>query len=236
MSYCISPLNHSPLPCTDFQGFKPSCMTVVEEPGKVLSRIHVARAFTEHQMDALIHGLHDAIEQWHPAVQAVSHLPSLFSGKDGRKLLEPLLERLKLLTGASGVITAVTSFGGSWYGDRLFASRADRVIRIEQPSKKLVRIIDAVSTISTLIQSGRGDGFELPYLHYRASLHDIEIQLGREKDLLPEWEGRSYFSYGRILYRPKGYLLAGRLHLDKSSFLFREGGQGIGQISEVRWE
>jgi hypothetical protein len=112
------------------------------EPGKVLSRIHVARAFTEYQMDALIHGLHDAIEKWHPAVLAVSYLPSLFSGKDGRKLLEPLLERLKLLTASSGIITAVTSFGGSWYGDRLLASRADRVIRIEQPSKKLVRIID----------------------------------------------------------------------------------------------
>ena len=112
------------------------------EPKKVLSRIHVARAFTEYQMDALIHGLHDAIEQWHPAVLAVSYLPSLFSGEDGRKLLEPLLERLKLLIGASGIITAVTSFGGSWYGDRLLASRADRVIRIEQPSKKLIRIID----------------------------------------------------------------------------------------------
>jgi hypothetical protein len=190
MSYCISPLSHSPLSCTNLQNFKPSCMTVIEgssgivpdvlfrlcvssvissgrdamfvdgwntfnpyafsniaksfgaEPKKVLSRIHVARAFTEYQMDALIHGLQDAIEQWHPAVLAVSYLPSLFSGKDGRKLLEPLLERLKLLIGASGIITAVTSFGGSWYGDRLLASRADRVIRIEQPSKKLIRIID----------------------------------------------------------------------------------------------
>jgi hypothetical protein len=27
------------------------------EPRKVLSRIHVARAFIEYQMDALIHGL-----------------------------------------------------------------------------------------------------------------------------------------------------------------------------------
>jgi hypothetical protein len=53
-----------------------------------------------------------------------------------------LLERLKLLTVSSGIITAVTSFGGSWYGDRLLASSADRVIRIEQPSKKLIRIID----------------------------------------------------------------------------------------------
>ncbi len=112
------------------------------EPRKVLSRIHVARAFTEYQMDALIHGLHDAIEQWNPAVLAVSYLPSLFSGKDGIRLLEPLLDRLKLLTASSGIITVVTSFGGSWYGDRLLASRADRVIRIEQPSKRLVRIID----------------------------------------------------------------------------------------------
>lgn len=112
------------------------------EPRKVLSRIHVARAFTEYQMDALIHGLQDAIEQWNPAVLAVSYLPSLFSGKDGRKLLEPLLEHLKLLTASSGIITAVTSFGGSWYGDGLLASRADRLIRIEQPSKKLSRITD----------------------------------------------------------------------------------------------
>lgn len=188
MSYCISPVSHS-LPCTDLQGFKPSCMTVIEgsssivpdvlfrlcvasavsgrnavfvdgwnsfnpyalsrmaksfgaEPRKALSRIHVARAFTEYQMDALIHGLPEAVEQWNPAVLAVSYLPTLFSGSDGRRLLEPLVEHLKLLTESSGIITTVTSFGGSWYGDRLLASRADRVIRIEQPSKKLVRIID----------------------------------------------------------------------------------------------
>ncbi|HWQ95815.1 MAG TPA: hypothetical protein VN368_00435 [Candidatus Methylomirabilis sp.] len=190
MSYCISPLSHSPLPCTNLQNFKPSCMTVIEgsssivpdvlfrlcvssvissgrdamfvdgwntfnpyafskiakslgaEPKKVLSRIHVARAFTDYQMDALIHGLHNGIEQWNPAVLTVSYLPSLFSGSDGRKLLEPLLERLKLLIASSGIITAVTSFGGSSYGERLLASRANRVIRIEQPSKKLIRIID----------------------------------------------------------------------------------------------
>ncbi|MDO8727193.1 MAG: hypothetical protein Q7J35_14080 [Candidatus Methanoperedens sp.] len=191
MSYCLSPRTHTPLlPCTDLQGFKPSCITVVEgssslvpdvlfrlcvssvissgrdamfvdggnsfnpyalsktaksfgeEPRKVLSRIHVARAFTEYQMDALIHGLHDAVEQWNPAVLAISYLPTLFSGSDGRRLLEPLVEHLKLLTESSGIITAITSFGGSWDGDRLLASRADRVIRIEQPSKKLIRIID----------------------------------------------------------------------------------------------
>jgi hypothetical protein len=189
MLNCNIPINHSLLPCTDLQGFKPSCITVVEgssslvpdvlfklcvsssvsgrdaifvdggnsfnpytlskmaksldkEPRKVLSRIHVARAFTEYQMDALIHGLHDAVEQWNPAVMAISYLPTLFSGSDGRRLLEPLVEHIKQLTISSGIITAITSFGGSWYGDRLLASSADRVIRIEQPSKKLTRIID----------------------------------------------------------------------------------------------
>jgi hypothetical protein len=110
---------------------------------KVLSRIHVARAFTEYQMDALLgESLREAIECWNPAVLAISYLPSMFSGADGRRLFKPLLERIKSLTATSGIITAITSFGGSWYGDRLLAAMADRVIRIEQPSKKLVRIID----------------------------------------------------------------------------------------------
>ncbi len=112
------------------------------EPRKVLSRIHVARAFTEYQMEALMHGLQDAVEQWNPAVLAISYLPSLFSGSDGMRLFEPLLEDLRMLTASSDVITAITNSGGQSHEDRLLASRADRVIHIEQPSKKLIRIID----------------------------------------------------------------------------------------------
>lgn len=110
--------------------------------GTALSRIHVARAFTEYQMDALISNLEEALERWTPSVLAVSYLPSLFSGADGRRLFEPVLARLKSLTFTFGTITAVTSFGGTWYGDRLLAASASRVIRIEQPSKKRIRIID----------------------------------------------------------------------------------------------
>jgi hypothetical protein len=113
------------------------------EPRKVLSRIHVARAFTEYQMDALLgESLCEAIECWNPAVLAVSYLPSLFSGVDGRRLFEPILERIKSLTASSSIITVITSFGGSWYGDRLLAVKANRVVRIEHPSKKLIKIID----------------------------------------------------------------------------------------------
>lgn len=85
-----------------------------------------------------------------------------------------------------------------------------------------------------LILTERGDSFELPYLHHRASVHDIDLQLGREKDLLPEGEGKSYFSYGRILYKPRGYPLAGRLHLDSSLFIIKEGGLlGLIDLSRI---
>jgi len=107
-----------------------------------LSRIHVARAFTEYQMDALISDLDEALSRWSPAVLAVSYLPTLFSGKDGRRLFEPVLSRIRSLTCDFHTMTVITSFGGSWHGDRMLAASASRVIRIEQPSKKSVRIID----------------------------------------------------------------------------------------------
>ena len=75
-----------------------------------------------------------------------------------------------------------------------------------------------------IILTENGDSFDLPYLYHRAALHSIDLQLGREKDVMLHRGARSYFSYGRILYKPGGYLLSGRLHLDASSFLFREGG------------
>ncbi len=75
-----------------------------------------------------------------------------------------------------------------------------------------------------ILFTDRGDSFDMPYLYHRAALHGIELQLGREKDILPDSGGRSYFSYGRMLYKPGGFTLAGRLHLDTTSFIFREGG------------
>jgi DNA polymerase elongation subunit (family B) len=85
-----------------------------------------------------------------------------------------------------------------------------------------------------LILTERGDSFELPYLHHRASLFDVDLQLGREKDLLPEGDGKSYFSYGSILYKSRGYLLAGRLHLDRSLFVIKEGGLlGLIDLSRI---
>ena len=46
---------------------------------ELLSRIHVARAFTEYQMNSLIEELYNVIEEWNPYVLTISYLSLLFS-------------------------------------------------------------------------------------------------------------------------------------------------------------
>ncbi len=91
-----------------------------------------------------------------------------------------------------------------------------------------------------MILTTSGDSFEIAYLLHRAIYNNINLQLGREKDILEQLKlsfgnrERSYFSYGRIIYKPRMHLLSGRLHIDKSQFLFREGGlSGLIDISRI---
>ncbi len=84
-----------------------------------------------------------------------------------------------------------------------------------------------------IITTSGGDSFDLPYLYHRAAGCGISLQLGRTIDIAPK-SGRSYFSYGRILYKPWRHILSGRLHLDRASFMFREGGlSGLIDISRI---
>lgn len=83
-----------------------------------------------------------------------------------------------------------------------------------------------------------GDSFQLPYLYHRAAETGASLQLGRERDEPPaQNKGRSYFSYGRIIYKPGGYPLKGRLHIDEQTFIFREGGMrgliDLGRITGI---
>lgn len=111
------------------------------EPRSALSRIHVARAFTEYQMDAIISGLHEAVTRWNPSLVAVLYLSNLFSTEDGKKLFGSILKGMKEITQSLNIVTVVTSFGGIWWGDRMLAGNADRIIRIEE-NKKHVRVWD----------------------------------------------------------------------------------------------
>ncbi len=70
-----------------------------------------------------------------------------------------------------------------------------------------------------------GDDFFLPYLIHRAEENNVQnFTLGREEGGRIS-KGKSYFSYGRILYKPPAYKLRGRIHIDRrSSFMYSESG------------
>ncbi len=75
-----------------------------------------------------------------------------------------------------------------------------------------------------IILTQNGDSFYLPYLSRRAELLGMEFDLGREKGVRNA-KGKSYFTYGRIVYKPPAQKLRGRIHIDAdSSFTFEEGG------------
>ncbi|MCE8422485.1 MAG: hypothetical protein J5U17_06800 [Candidatus Methanoperedens sp.] len=101
-------------------------------PGSVLSHIHVARAFTEYQMDAIMGTMEEAVTCWNAALVAVLYMSYLFSTDDGKRLFGPLLADLRHISRSYGLVTVVTSFGGNWWGDRVLAQTADRVIRIDR--------------------------------------------------------------------------------------------------------
>jgi len=83
-----------------------------------------------------------------------------------------------------------------------------------------------------VITTVNGDSVLFPLLYHRAKLSGIDhlVNLGREKNqkkntLQPVKKAKSYFSYGRIVYRPAFYTLQGRIHLDTAqSFFYGESG------------
>ncbi len=77
-----------------------------------------------------------------------------------------------------------------------------------------------------LIITQNGDAFVLPFLYTKASKFGIDLysKLNRDHDASPSSSnsdvktgGKTYFSYGRILYRPTTHRLFGRLHLDEEN-------------------
>ncbi len=69
-----------------------------------------------------------------------------------------------------------------------------------------------------------GDPFVLPFLIHKAQALNVNLLLGREPQAFHPREGKSYFTYGKVVYKPTQYLLRGRLHLDANHFAHRESG------------
>lgn len=100
--------------------------------------------------------------------------------------------------------------------------------------EELSRILDSLDV--DIIVTECGDSFLIPYLYHRARVNNVKLKLGRlyHKPSL-EISSRSYFSYGRIYHKFKGFKLRGRIHIDSSnSMLFQETGlDGVLEISRV---
>ena len=88
-----------------------------------------------------------------------------------------------------------------------------------------------------IIYTDGGDTFILPYLYHRAEVSESDdFYLGRLRNNTKATSfGRSYFSYGRVGYRPPRQLLRGRIHIDRtSSFIYAESGlSGVIELSRL---
>ncbi len=113
----------------------------------------------------------------------------------------------------------------------------DMEIQEENEADTLLSAMKHLQTTDPdIIYTHDGDSTLLPYLYHRAKQAAIGHQFTLGRDHIheaPAKQGKSYFSYGHIVYRPPFYTLKGRVHLDqKNSFLYGESGlRGLLDIS-----
>ena len=105
---------------------------------------------------------------------------------------------------------------------------------------KLLELVRAVREADPdFVLSTDGDTFLFPYLIRRAEAGGVADRLTLDRDgtvlRLPAKGGTSYFSYGRIHYKPSAMKLRGRIHIDvNTSFAYSEAGlEGLFELSRV---
>jgi DNA polymerase elongation subunit (family B) len=135
--------------------------------------------------------------------------------------------KITLFTDRIGTIS-LESDAGKVVIDR--GSEADKLLELV----KTVREADPDFVLST-----DGDSFLFPYLIRRAEANNVADRLTLDRDgtilKLPAKGGTSYFSYGRIHYKPSAMKLCGRIHIDvNTSFAYSEAGfEGLFELSRV---
>jgi DNA polymerase-2 len=109
-------------------------------------------------------------------------------------------------------------------------SEADKILELTQRVK---------AADPDFIVTKDGDTFLFPYLAKRAEANEIADGLVFDRDgtilRLPKKKGTSYFSYGRIHYKPSAIKLYGRVHVDiNTSFAYSEAGfEGLFELSRI---
>jgi DNA polymerase elongation subunit (family B) len=115
------------------------------------------------------------------------------------------------------------------FGDRLVSAKVGPD-EVDGDEEDVLRGVDELvrEQDPDIIYTDGGDSFLLPYLHHRAKWLGMGgPYLGRDRGRRPSTKGKSYFTYGRIVYKPPSYKLGGRIHIDRvSSFMLTESGLG----------
>jgi len=136
------------------------------------------------------------------------------------------------------------------HGERMQPATARSCIHLECAGDSLaLRITDGAKAVESfnafidkhdpdLILSGRGDTLLIPALLRLAKRNRLDVRLDRDRVVTNrkiETEGRTYFSYGRIVYKGPSYPLFGRWHIDRrNSFMARETGmEGVLELSRL---
>jgi DNA polymerase elongation subunit (family B) len=105
---------------------------------------------------------------------------------------------------------------------------------------KLLALVETMrDSDPDFVVTNDGDTFLFPYLAKRAEANGVadRLTLGRDGGALklPSKSGTSYFSYGRIHYKPSAMKLRGRIHIDvNTSFAYSEAGfEGLFELSRM---
>src|SRR5437867_1950241 len=111
-------------------------------------------------------------------------------------------------------------------------------IKSRSESDILYQLMKEIAAINPdFILTYDGDSFTFPYIVERSEENSIELVLDRERIPLsrPKKEGISYFSYGRIYFKPTSTKLLGRIHIDTdNSFVLNEAGlEGLYELARI---
>jgi len=142
-------------------------------------------------------------------------------------ILELSYEGSHLLPLGRGNVLIVRCEGRSWAFD-------------SGPPEELLREMNRLLSLHDpdLILTDHGDSFLIPALLRLSRRARLPLQLDREPTPIHRailTEGRSYFTYGKIVYNGPDYPLFGRLHIDRqnSFFYLATGWEGIVEICRL---
>ena len=174
----------------------------------------------------------DQVARWHllDNVESFDYVtPKLKCLRLGISIADPVPRMNSRL-----VLVSISSFDSE--DDR---ERERVVIDGKSEGEILAKAAQAIKELDPdLLITQNGDSFALPFLHSKAMRHGVDFNLNRDRafDLSPNLKsGTTYFSYGRILFRPATQRLYGRLHLDEeNTFIWDQCAmQGLVEVSRL---